>query len=128
MENFEYSRQRYSESICSIRTDYVYNNGLIQQAGEIAAFIAGTTFEELLMQLFQDLGMSRTTFARETEDYESMPLIAKPYYLENRVLKRFNFELYKYECMNLSCDLQLKSYAYLLQLVLYRAVAIAPGS
>jgi len=43
-----FSRQRYSESVCQVRTELVYNNGLIQLAGEIAGAIAGRTFEELV--------------------------------------------------------------------------------
>ncbi|OXA45342.1 Beta-lactamase [Folsomia candida] len=88
-------RQRYSLNYCAFRNAYLYNNGLIAIAGDIIAHLANSTYEDMLSDLLLSIGMTNTTWVKESDDHNNMMQRAVPYYWKDGVLNRYNPELMK---------------------------------
>lgn len=43
-----YSRQRYAEEICGIRSEFQYNNQMYVMAGELIGLLANKSYTELV--------------------------------------------------------------------------------
>ncbi|XP_035704457.1 uncharacterized protein LOC118434631 [Folsomia candida] len=87
-------RQRYAPEQCGFRTNYVYN-GIIHMAADIIADMSNSTVEEMLSNFLNQLGMTDTTWIKDTDDHNSMPDRSVPYYKSDGFLRRFNPELLK---------------------------------
>jgi CubicO group peptidase (beta-lactamase class C family) len=90
-----YYRHRYAPELCSFRTEFHYNNGAFGYVGELIASLAGSTLENLLEQLFGDLGMSETTYLKESVDYEKLPNMSQGYFRNGTRTVKYNSELLK---------------------------------
>ncbi|OXA49225.1 uncharacterized protein LOC110854540 [Folsomia candida] len=90
-----YFRYRYAPEECSFRNGMAYSNALIALSGEIVAHMVNSTYEELLTQLLNDLGMTGTTWIRASDDHNNMMHRAVPYIWKEGSLKRYNTELLK---------------------------------
>ncbi|OXA47580.1 uncharacterized protein LOC110855704 [Folsomia candida] len=88
-------RQRYAYNYCALRNAYLYNNGLIAIAGDIIAHLANSTYEDMLSDLLLSIGMTNTTWVKESDDHNNMMQRAVPYYWKDGVLNRYNPELMK---------------------------------
>ncbi|OXA48816.1 Protein flp, partial [Folsomia candida] len=87
------NRQRYAPELCGFRDGFQYNNGLIGMAGHIVAHMANSTYDEMLSDLLNSIGMSDTTLVKETDDHDNMMHRAIPYLWKDNQRIRYNSEL-----------------------------------
>ncbi|KAF9159555.1 hypothetical protein DFQ26_006402 [Actinomortierella ambigua] len=73
---------KYMDSIAPRRAEWIYNNIMFAVAGEAAARIAGTTYEELVLEtVTRPLGMEATGFSNK--EMANKPNHALPYTCKN---------------------------------------------
>ncbi|KAG0368417.1 hypothetical protein BGZ54_001991, partial [Gamsiella multidivaricata] len=71
-------QMRHVDAEAPLRSEYIYNNVMVSVAGEAAARIAGTTYEQLVLdRVVRPVGMAETGFSNVT--LQTRPNHALPY-------------------------------------------------